>query len=487
MTKWYEPGRWLLVAALAAQLAGCAQTSRMVGKWTGRDKEQQEVAEVDGRDRVKSKEKVKIASEKDAKKKASPGTKSAPEDQEHVASRSKSKPGKSGDSTTAKKSPSKPKDDAVVAKTKPSTSRTPSDPFTDDEERPLVKKSRSGDDPIFASTDQRLQPKSKKVLPDAEEADASDEETDVREVSHTVDRRPNADSSWAAEEVVEVESRPNRKRPGRDWTGNAEVEGKLPASVAKKLTKLQPSQASYLQLCPLATGDIRELVRGLDEENLDQVKRSIHKLGQIGPDAAPALPALEQLLKHRDGHIRVHAALAMCRIDAISPIALETLTTALKNPDPGLRSFAAAVLAELGPQGGDVTPILAAALEDRDAYVRLHVAEVLIRNDDWSETALETLLACLKHKDENIRWLTTYSLAELAPQSEDAVGALIPRLKDPSMKVRIGAAYALGEIGVMSILAAEELHHLADDSNPELRSAVAYALEQIESGENQED
>lgn len=443
MTKWYEPGRWLLIAALAAQFAGCAQTSQWVGKVTGRDKAE-EVAEVDGRDKTasKQKERVKIASDgKDAKKKPSRASQDESRPEAKIAAKPKPKA----------KEP--PREEIAQAS---ETDQGLSDPFAEQNELPAPKKRSM----------RSLLPKRPALRTDvAEKAepDAPSDELEVREASHHPQDAAEQTSEIAAASAVADEQ------------------------LTRKLANIKPSQASFTQLCPAAEGDVRELVKSLDDENLEHVKRSLHRLGRIGPDAAAALPALDYFLKHKDGYVRVHAALAICRIDGVSPAALETLTTTLKTPDPGLRSFAAAVIAELGPEGSDATPALAIALEDPDAYVRLHVAEVLIRNSDWSEASLEALLTCLRHRDENVRWLTAYSLAELAPQSPDAVNALIARLDDQSSKVRIGAVYALGEIGPLSAPALAELQRHVGDSNAELRTAVAYAVEQIEGGSNQEE
>jgi HEAT repeat protein len=494
MTQWQEPCRWVLIAALAVQLSGCAQTSQWVSRWTGRSQDDEKLAEIDGRDAEKPsgkrKEKVKVASSDDAAKKRS---KKASDQDDPIAARSKSK---------------RPSDSAIADAEK--EKRSPKDPFR--EESPLKRGLRRQAGEELAAADSKAPrrrlaaPLGEKVaaLDDEEDLDkdedessikvasqktpkkqhTSETEADVREAAH-LSRLDVPEPEWAREDAP-VAAREKRRIPDLETENavTASDPNEAPAekeSVVKKLATLKPSQASYLQLCPAAEGDVRELVRGLDDADLEHVRRSIHRLGRLGTEASASLPALEQLLRHHDGNVRIHAALAMCRIDGVSPAVLDTLITELKSDDPGRRSFAAAVIAELGPAAGDAAPALAEALEDRDPYVRLHVAEVLIRCDDWSEKALDALLDCLNDRDENIRWLATYSLAELAPQSENAVKSLAKVLADNSTKVRIGAVYALGEIGQLSRPVARDLRRLDHDPNPEIRSAVAYALEQIES------
>jgi len=469
MTKWYESKCWLLTGLIAAQFAGCAQTSQWVSKVTGKS---EEVAEVDGREHSQknTKEKVKIASDQDATDKAArqaKQSKAKPSDEEHVADKPKSRNPFSGLFAQKPKSDAKPSpvaEDSLDEKLDPPARRRAR---SEDEEQVAAREEL----PARNSSARSQHDDDRFDVADRRSRTASDNLEDIHEASHT-DRR-TADSAAVAQS--------RRAAPVEEEVTTSFVE----ESVSKKLSKLKPSQVSYLQLCPQAQGEVRALIQGLEDENLEQVKRNVHRLGRLGPNAAAALPALAQLEKHPDGQIRVHAALAICRIDTVTPSALDVLLQELKSPDPGLRSFAAAVIAELGPQSGEALPALVEALQDRDPYVRLHVAEVLIRYDEYSEQALETLLRGLNSSDENIRWLTTYSLAELAPQAERAVTALVPLLEDPSMKVRIGAVYALGEIGGLSLTAARQLRRFEHDSNLELSSAVAYALEQIETAVKQ--
>jgi len=204
---------------------------------------------------------------------------------------------------------------------------------------------------------------------------------------------------------------------------------------------------SLIELCPDAKGEVRDLLRGLNEKDIDGLQRGIHRIGRIGQDAQAAAPALMHLLKHQDGFVRNHAVLALARMAMSPPESVHIIVDGLKSNEPKIRSFAVAVLAEMGPQAAVVLGILAKSLKDRDPYVRLHAAEVLIRDDQWANPALETLLDSLRDKDEDIRWLATYSLAELAPETNETVDALIRATRDPVVKVQIGAVYALGEIG----------------------------------------
>lgn len=505
MKKWYQPCGWVLLAALALDLSGCAQSSAYLSKITGRSKDDQKLVDVDGK----------------AKKK---GTSTA----------KKSDPAKAADSQLAKK-PTKPKvkssDDsstelasakeaAKPAKTaKPATkpaSRESLDPFESEEFQALAEKkttTRNSDTTAKADGERSKEIAANTVAKNSQQgalkanskAPADVEGSSrIQEVSHKVeDNLADLDDlpDWAAEKSdssARKESAPTRSRNAAtaksvqsaaiqsDEFARTADESPTEHPVARTPVKTETSEESFvsgplIDLCPNATGEVRELVRGLNPKDVEGLKRGIHRIGRIGPDAQAAAPALVQLLKHKDGFVKTHAALALARMQASPPEAVQAVVDGLKSTDPGIRSFAAAVLAEMGPQAADALSVLAESLKDRDGYVRLHAAEVLIRYDRWSYEALETLLSGLRDKDENIRWLATYSLAELAPESPETVEALIRASHDRILKVQVGAVYALGEIGPFAKSASGDLRKLADGTpHPELQSAILYALQQIE-------
>ncbi|WP_010585850.1 HEAT repeat domain-containing protein [Schlesneria paludicola] len=249
----------------------------------------------------------------------------------------------------------------------------------------------------------------------------------------------------------------------------------------KKSGAHHESQQGLTATCPQADGELRDVLGGMDLADSESLKQGLHRIGQLGGDGRAAEPLLRQMLKHEDAFVRVHAALAMARLNLTTGESAAVVTASLKSRDASLRSFSVAVLDEMGPQANEVLGSLAASMNDRDGQIRLRAAEVLIRHDDWSLQALQCLLSCLSERDENVRWLATYSFAELAPQSPEAVQALMKATGDPVSKVRVGAVYALGEIGPYAKRSGAELHRLMDSTkDEELKSAIAYSLQQIE-------
>ncbi|MBI1345953.1 hypothetical protein GC163_06660 [bacterium] len=524
MKKWYAPCRFLLAAALATQLMGCASTSRTVGRWMGRDKADEQLADVDSRaksaekkDSKSSKADTKVADSSSKSKKSGSTTSVSAKDDVTVADSRASRPkaevaGKSDKLEPSTKTAKKPADvEARVASAKDLPTKPKVDPISEFDEFPIVKATPKAKplDPFEDFTEADLTqeapemepkfgpigtaklsngvlkpPSANRQVAQGTQVLASASQTTVAEFE-----TPASNSGlpeWALDEpempIAKAEQKPviSQVNATQFQPGQPAPEDQRLRFPEKKVIEIAPAMPpSMLALCPEANGEVRELVKALDTKDPESLKRTIHRLGRMQSHAEAATPALRALQQHPDGFVRVHAALALVRMGHVSSDVTQTLIAGLRSPDPGVRSFSAAVLAEMGPHSADALPALSAALNDSDGYVRLHVAEVLIRHADWSHAALNALNDSLKNSDENVRWLATYSLAELAPQSEVAVEALQQSLHDPVTKVQTGAAYALGEIGPVASSALPDLERCAASPNADLRAAAEYAITQI--------
>jgi HEAT repeat protein len=86
-------------------------------------------------------------------------------------------------------------------------------------------------------------------------------------------------------------------------------------------------------------------------------------LGQLGPEAREAVPALTTAALHdEDLHVRVEAGIAIWRIDKRAGRVLPVLAEALQSDDEVLRWTAAECLGEMGPDARDAVPALLEAL-----------------------------------------------------------------------------------------------------------------------------
>jgi HEAT repeat protein len=98
-------------------------------------------------------------------------------------------------------------------------------------------------------------------------------------------------------------------------------------------------------------------------------------LGDIGPPAKSAVPALGRAMRRQDRFVAVYAARALWLVDK-QDLALSNLCGWLKKEDSLTRHYCCLFLADIGPCPRSVLA-LKNALEDRDDFVRWTAREVL--------------------------------------------------------------------------------------------------------------
>jgi HEAT repeat protein len=106
-------------------------------------------------------------------------------------------------------------------------------------------------------------------------------------------------------------------------------------------------------------------------------------LGECGPAAMPAVPALAKRLGDEEGDVRVRAAEALIKIapEKNAASALAILASALKDPDLFVRTLASEALGRLGPRAKEAASGLAAVLQDAEQEVRQAAWEAIKKVD----------------------------------------------------------------------------------------------------------
>ena len=520
MNKWYRPFGLVLLAAMAANLSGCAQTSGWLAKKPPKNGTEEKLAD--------SKDSKKKARDKDSKGKNSKELADLKSDESKSAlggpkdSKTKGKLSKADDSkvVTASKTEApkktKPRVDPlgeqdaadVVASTTPTKTKSKAaarrsdddlDTFLSSIENPpskvgkekgAVKEPASDefDRPPVSDARKKVVQVKKEVETsaggfDGDIADWAEEKSSPAERPVKTAQSSSVASSFDDEPISTTGTNGNgAESPSSDDTFASTPESQQPTVESSRKQLARNGAGRGMQdLCPNADGDLADLLKELDPSDAESLKRGLHQIGQMGEKGVVTASLLQKMLKHDDQVVRAHAALAMARLKLTNAESIRVVTESLKSRDASLRSFASAVLGEMGPQSNKVLTSLAESLNDKDGQVRLRSAEVLIRHDGFAYPALQSLLTSLADKDENVRWLTTYSLAELAPESPEAVQALIKASHDPVLKVQVGAVYALGEIGPYAKRATGDLRKLFKSTeDEELKSAIVYTLDQIE-------
>ena len=157
-------------------------------------------------------------------------------------------------------------------------------------------------------------------------------------------------------------------------------------------------------------------------------------LQKIGPEAAPAAPALAADLKDESGP--VCAAVA----DALTSI---------------------------GPGAAPAAPALAECLKDASSLVRMGAAEALGRIGHGAVSTAPRIAELLKDSNRDVRQSAAYALRGMGAAAAPAAPALAEALTDSESEVRDNAAWALWNI------ASSIGDNVSYPNNPALEKAAA--------------
>lgn len=127
-------------------------------------------------------------------------------------------------------------------------------------------------------------------------------------------------------------------------------------------------------------------------------------LGRLGPDAAPAIPALVEALQRETTHrpLRTPASAALA-LREIGPAAVPALTELLTHPRADVRIGAAIALARQGPHAQAAVPRLIAMLGEADSELRQAAAGALGGIGPEARAAVPALEAAYQEPDEFLR------------------------------------------------------------------------------------
>lgn len=247
---------------------------------------------------------------------------------------------------------------------------------------------------------------------------------------------------------------------------------------------------------------VTALIQKLRGSDIDQKERAAETLGEMGPAAAEAVPALRQALKDDLPYVRVRSVQALARIGAP---AVPAFIDALQNSDGDVRATAAGALAQIGEPASPAIPALLKALDDRDSTVRSRAATALehigaasatpvsgrltdataatrmaatriLGNVPTSPETLSMLAERLSDEDTQVR---LSAMKALARKGRDAVEPLTAQLRASDPGVRSRAAETLGDLQRNGSSAVPPLIEALKDSEPAVRAAAARALGKI--------
>jgi hypothetical protein len=225
---------------------------------------------------------------------------------------------------------------------------------------------------------------------------------------------------------------------------------------------LVPGSPAYLPLIlnagPRSHGhSARHWIATLDSLEAHERRQAIHALGDLGAEAAEAVPALARILEEDpDPGSRIEASLALSKMDPASREAVPALTRALERGEPLVRLNSALALFRLRAHARPAIPALARAMADE-------------RNRTNCDRFAFT-----------IQELAARALGRVSAGTDWAVPALIGTLEAARYdELRAAVVDALGEVGAPARPAVPKLRALLGDGNADVRRAAAESLEAI--------
>jgi len=135
-------------------------------------------------------------------------------------------------------------------------------------------------------------------------------------------------------------------------------------------------------------------------------------LGQMGPTAKDAVPALVEALEDQELAVRWDAAKALGRMGAAAARAVPALAAVLHEQDDAIvRQRAVVALGEIGPAARTAVPALIGALKDSGNHLDEQAGEALVR---IGTAAVPALIEAMKDDDPQVRLMAANSLTRIA-------------------------------------------------------------------------
>ena len=163
-------------------------------------------------------------------------------------------------------------------------------------------------------------------------------------------------------------------------------------------------------------------------------------LGDLGPSARGAVPALARAVRSKNAAVREKSARALGKIASEPDLTIPVLSAMVADEDEPTR---VAAVAALGKFGGRTAGVLGTALADPSPSVSLCAIEALKKLGPGAEKAVPAVLVALREGTSSVRLAAVETIAAISPSPRAAVPALIQALEDSSPDVAGAAAQAL--------------------------------------------
>lgn len=253
-----------------------------------------------------------------------------------------------------------------------------------------------------------------------------------------------------------------------------------PESLPRLIKALETPEAAYwativaAEMGPQAAPAVPALIKVLDSKDAETRMNALMALGEIGPQAKPALRRTTELLaSDPTGAVRYAAAYALANIG--DQAASDALEKAASGQDPFLVMVSTYALAALNPQDEELemraARKLISGLDHEDSRVRAVAARSLSQLEVPGDLVAPLLAAKLRDKDPTVAANVRDAIISIGP-------SIIPRvvMALDREELRPHAVSILNEFGADAKPAVPKLVALLDRVDPPLQEEILMTL-----------
>jgi HEAT repeat protein len=176
---------------------------------------------------------------------------------------------------------------------------------------------------------------------------------------------------------------------------------------------VRSASAQALDAVGLGAADVPMLEASLNSGDPYVRAFAAYALGNLGPTAVQALPALVAAYRREEGEGRGTAVGALGQLGPLAKQAVPVLIEGLRNQRNHRRWATARALGRIGPDAKAAVPALTTALADGNNHVRVYVAQALGRIGVEAASAVPALTSAVDDPDEAVRREASAALARI--------------------------------------------------------------------------
>lgn len=164
----------------------------------------------------------------------------------------------------------------------------------------------------------------------------------------------------------------------------------------------------------------------------------------LGPVAAPAIPALVQLLHSTNAPYRKYPVMEALR--NIGPEATPAVFGVLTNINLPSDAWMLTSIYQMGTNARPLVPLLLPHMQDTNISLASEIMSIVCQTQPDPQLVVPVLTQCLNDTRREIRDEAAAALADIGPAARPALPALTNLLRDPDTNVQRHAAEAIAKI-----------------------------------------